>query len=59
MSKSKNSTHGSVPAGASPQFQQLIRGKISSGEYVRQLKERVDAGHTAGKPSAPRPAPGR
>jgi hypothetical protein len=47
MSKAANSKHGSIPAGASPQFKQLIHGKISSSDYVRQLKERVDAWRSA------------
>jgi hypothetical protein len=34
----------------------LLEGKISSKEYVRQLKERVDAERTAEKRSIRRPA---
>jgi hypothetical protein len=39
----KNGKQVAVATGPSPQFQKLIRGEISSKDYVRQVKERVDA----------------
>lgn len=60
MSERKNDkTHGnggSAPSGPSPQYKALLEGKISSKEYVRQLKERVDAERSAEKRSIRRPA---
>jgi hypothetical protein len=47
---------GSAPSGPSPQYKALLEGKISSKEYVRQLKERVDAERSAEKRSIRRPA---
>jgi hypothetical protein len=47
---------GSAPSGPSPQYKALLKGKISSKEYVRQLKERVDAERSAEKRSIRRPA---
>lgn len=39
----KNGKQVAVATGPSPQFQKLIRGEISSKDYVREIKERVDA----------------
>ena len=51
-----NGNGGSAPSGPSPQFSALLEGKITSQEYVRQLKAKVDAERKAEKSAIRRAA---
>ncbi len=36
--------HGSIPAGPSPLYVSLLKGKISPEDYAKQAKKRVQKG---------------